>query len=347
MQVFYPDSGSVSEVIPSPNHDERMLATDILLLHYTGMTSTAAAIGRLCDPASRVSSHYVVDEDGKVLQLVPEARRAWHAGQSSWQGESDINSRSIGIEIANPGHSFGYPDFPQAQIVAVIALCRDIVTRHRIRADRVLAHSDVAPQRKLDPGEKFPWAELHRAGVGAWIAPSPISPGAGLGPGDCGPEIANLQAALRDYGYGIAATGVYDELTQAVVMAFQRHFRTDCIDGRADRSTIETLQALLAEEKKSFMKTYRSSVFGNSAKIDYNSVKFYYDELLAYDNTELLRQSVVQAAKSLALAHRELARNVREKKDLKDIIQQTQLLITDVQSAGSAFSALSGLIKLP
>jgi N-acetylmuramoyl-L-alanine amidase len=223
-----------------------MLPTDILLIHYTGMASTAAAIGRLCDPVSKVSSHYVVDEHGKVMQLVPEARRAWHAGQSSWEGESDINSRSIGIEIANPGHSFGYPDFPQAQIAAVIALCHDIVTRHRIRADRVLAHSDVAPQRKLDPGEKFPWGRLHLSGVGAWVTPLPVRPDAGLGPGDCGPEIADLQAALCDYGYGIAATGVYDELTQAVVTAFQRHFRTDCINGRADRSTIETLRALQA-----------------------------------------------------------------------------------------------------
>jgi len=246
MQAFSPDSRSASQVIPSPNYDERVLATDILLLHYTGMTSTAAAIERLCDPAAKVSSHYVVDEYGKVLQLVPEARRAWHAGESSWEGVNDINSRSIGIEIANPGHSFGYPDFPQAQIAAVIALCRDAVTRHRIRADRVLAHSDVAPQRKLDPGEKFPWARLHRAGVGAWVTPSPIGPDAGLGPGNSGPEIADLQAALRDYGYGIEATGVYDELTEAVVTAFQRHFRTDCIDGRADRSTIKTLRALLA-----------------------------------------------------------------------------------------------------
>jgi N-acetylmuramoyl-L-alanine amidase len=246
MHEFAADSALVSQIIRSPNHDERMLPTDILLLHYTGMTSTAAAIGRLCDPASKVSSHYVVDEHGKVLQLVPEARRAWHAGQSSWQGESDINSRSIGIEIANPGHSFGYPDFPQAQIATVIALCRDIVARHRIRADLVLAHSDVAPQRKVDPGEKFPWAELHHAGIGASIAPSPILPGGGLGPGDCGPAVADLQAALRDYGYGIAATGVYDELTQAVVTAFQRHFRTNRIDGRADQSTIETLRALLA-----------------------------------------------------------------------------------------------------
>jgi len=232
--------------MPSPNHDERMLPADILLLHYTGMTSTAAAVERLCDPAAKVSSHYVVDECGTVLQLVPEIHRAWHAGQSSWDGVSDINSHSIGIEIANPGHGFGYPDFPEAQIAAVIALCRDIVTRHRIRADRVLAHSDVAPQRKLDPGEKFPWARLHCCGVGAWVTPLPIGTDAGLGLGDCGPEIANLQSALRDYGYGVEATGVYDELTEAVVTAFQRHFRTDCIDGRADRSTIETLQALLA-----------------------------------------------------------------------------------------------------
>jgi len=120
------------------------------------------------------------------------------------------------------------------------------VTRHCIRADRVLAHSDVAPLRKLDPGEKFPWARLHRAGAGAWVAPSPIGPDAGFGPGDCGPEIAHLQAALHDYGYGIAATGVYDALTAAVVTAFQRHFRADCVDGRADQSTIETLRALLA-----------------------------------------------------------------------------------------------------
>jgi N-acetylmuramoyl-L-alanine amidase len=222
-----------------------MLPADILLLHYTGMTNTAIALDRLCDPAAKVSSHYVVQEDGNVLQLVPEARRAWHAGLSSWDGVSDINSRSIGIEIANPGHSYGYPDFPEFQVAAVIALCGDIVKRRGIRAERVLAHSDVAPQRKLDPGEKFPWARLHRAGVGAWATPSPIQPGVRLVPGDSGPEIAELQAALRRYGYGIEATGVYDDLTEAVVTAFQRHFRTDCIDGRADQSTIETLRALL------------------------------------------------------------------------------------------------------
>jgi N-acetylmuramoyl-L-alanine amidase len=246
MQEFAPDSPIVDEVRPSPNHDERTLPADVLLLHYTGMTSTADAIERLRDPAAKVSSHYVVEENGHVLQLVPEARRAWHAGLSSWEGESDINSRSIGIEIANPGHSYGYPDFPEPQIAAVIALCRDVVARHQIRRDRVLAHSDVAPQRKPDPGEKFPWARLHQAGVGAWVAPTPVRPGGALGAGDSGPAVAEVQAALRRYGYGIETTGVYDEITEAVVTAFQRHFRTDCVDGRADKATIETLQALLA-----------------------------------------------------------------------------------------------------
>ena len=246
MQEFATDSVLVQQVRPSPNHDARALALDILLLHYTGMASTAEAIQRLCDSACKLSSHYVVEEHGRIVQLVPETRRAWHAGQSSWEGVSDINSRSIGIEIGNPGHSFDYPDFPEAQIAAVIALCCDIVARRRICTVRVLAHSDVAPQRKLDPGEKFPWPRLHRAGVGAWVTPSPIGPDAGLGPGDCGPEIVDLQTALRGYGYGIVATGSYDALTEAVVTAFQRHFRTARVDGRADHSTIETLRALLA-----------------------------------------------------------------------------------------------------
>ena len=246
MQEFAADSALVRYVRSSPNRDARALSADILLLHYTGMTSTADAIERLRDPDAKVSSHYVVDEQGDIFQLVPETSRAWHAGLSSWEGEGDINSRSIGIEIANPGHGFGYPDFPEVQIAAVIALCRDIVMRHLVRPDRVLAHSDVAPQRKLDPGEKFPWERLHRAGVGAWIAPSPIRPGAVLTLRDSGPEVADLQAALRDYGYGIEANGVYDDLTEAVVTAFQRHFRTDCVDGRADQSTIDTLRTLLA-----------------------------------------------------------------------------------------------------
>jgi N-acetylmuramoyl-L-alanine amidase len=250
MQEFTPDSSLVRKVIPSPNHEERVLATDILLLHYTGMPSTVEAIERLCDPEAKVSSHYVVNEDGNILQLVPEARRAWHAGVSSWEGVTDINSRSIGVEIGNPGHSYGYPDFPEPQLAAAIALCRDLMERHRFRPDRVLAHSDVAPLRKWDPGEKFPWERLHRAGVGAWIEPAPMTPGMVLALRDIGPEVAQLQAGLRVYGYAIEATGIYDELTAAVVAAFQRHFRPACVDGRADPSTIETLQSLLATSER-------------------------------------------------------------------------------------------------
>jgi N-acetylmuramoyl-L-alanine amidase len=245
MQDFTPDSPLVRQVILSPNHDERALSTDILLLHYTGMTSTAEAIERLCDPAAKVSAHYVVEEDGNIVQLVPEARRAWHAGLSSWEGVTDINSRSIGIEIGNSGHSYGYPDFPEPQITAVIALCRDLIERHHFRADHVLGHSDVAPLRKWDPGEKFPWERLYRAGIGAWVEPAPMTPGMVFALRDIGPEIARLQAGLQVYGYGIEASGIFDELTAAVVAAFQRHFRPACVDGRADLSTIETLRLLL------------------------------------------------------------------------------------------------------
>jgi N-acetylmuramoyl-L-alanine amidase len=247
MNAFPPDSALVHAVRPSPNHDRRAhgLATDILLLHYTGMTSTAAALARLCDPAVKLSSHYVIDEAGEITQLVPEERRAWHAGVSSWEGETDVNSRSIGIEIGNAGHDFGCPDFTDVQIDAVIALCRDILHRRRIRPDQVLGHSDVAPQRKNDPGEKFPWERLHRAGIGAWVTPQPPAAPA-LGSGDRGNAVADLQEALRRYGYGIEPTGMYDEATAMVVKAFQRHFRPDAIDGRADHSTVAALRALLA-----------------------------------------------------------------------------------------------------
>jgi N-acetylmuramoyl-L-alanine amidase len=193
-----------------------------------------------------VSSHYLVFEDGRIFQLVPEALRAYHAGVSSWEGETDNNSRSIGIEIANPGHDFGYPDFPQAQIEAVIALCRDILARRPMRPDRVVAHSDVAPSRKNDPGEKFPWARLHAAGIGHWVEPAPLGEDRGLAKGDRGPAVAELQSSLAAYGYGVAASGQFDDTTRDVVVAFQRHFRPARVDGIADRSTIETLRRLLA-----------------------------------------------------------------------------------------------------
>ena len=247
---FTPDSKLVSDVAPSPNHDERAgaRAPDMILLHYTGMQSALAALARLRDGSGseRVSAHYFVDEDGTIAQLVPEARRAWHAGDAFWDGESDINSRSIGIEIVNPGHEFDYPDFPPHQVDAVIALCRDIVGRRSIRADRVLAHSDVAPARKQDPGEKFPWEKLHKAGVGHWVAPARITDAPRLSVGDRNEIVSLLQAQLARYGYGTSTTGEYDAATRDVVAAFQRHFRPARIDGVADGSTLTTLTDLLA-----------------------------------------------------------------------------------------------------
>ena len=235
----------VKEVIASPNHDARAARIDILLLHYTGMTTEEEALARLVDPEAKVASHYFVYEDGRVVQLVPEARRAWHAGASSWKGATDINSRSIGIEIANPGHEFGYRDFPHPQIEGTIALCRDILARHNIPRERVLAHSDVAPARKNDPGEKFPWAWLAAEGIGLWVEPAPIVEGRVLAKNNRGVEVEDLQIRLARFGYAAEVTRLYDDLTESVVTAFQRHFRPERVDGVADSSTIETLKRLL------------------------------------------------------------------------------------------------------
>jgi N-acetylmuramoyl-L-alanine amidase len=235
------------EDFPSPNHGERASGPiDILLLHYTGMPDGAQALAWLCDPASRVSSHYFVDADGRVLRLVSEERRAWHAGASLWGGESDINSRSIGIEIANAGHPGGLPDYAAAQIDAVIALSHDIVGRHPIPPHRVLGHSDVAPGRKLDPGERFPWRRLADAGIGHFAEPLPILEGPLLKRGHAGAQVEALQGLLALYGYGVGVTGEFDVHTEDVVAAFQRHFRAERVDGAADLSTIGTLQKLLA-----------------------------------------------------------------------------------------------------
>lgn len=249
MSAFPPDARLGVEVTPSPNHGERTVAVPSLsVLHYTGMRDAQAALARLCSPSSEVSAHYVVFEDGRIVQCVPEARRAWHAGASSWAGVTDINSHSIGIEIANPGHDHGYRDFPSPQIDAVTALCRDIGERLSIRPEDVLAHSDIAPARKQDPGEKFPWAALHAAGVGHWVEPAPVTwPGVPLRRGDAGPAVGTLQDALRRYGYGLAADEtLYGEATENVVRAFQRHFRPARVDGVADPSTLSTLRRLLA-----------------------------------------------------------------------------------------------------
>jgi N-acetylmuramoyl-L-alanine amidase len=246
-----PDSPIASKVFPSPNHGERNggRRPDMVLLHYTGMPVETEALQWLCNPVSQVSAHYFVFEDGRVLQLVPEARRAWHAGVSSWGGEADINSSSIGIEIANAGHPGGLPPFGHAQIERLIALVGDVSTRWRIPPDRVLGHSDVAPGRKEDPGERFPWERLHRAGIGHWVAPAPIRDGRFFARGDEGMPVEALQAMLALYGYGVPITGVFDAGTEAVVAAFQRHFRPERVDGVADASTITTLRDLVASRR--------------------------------------------------------------------------------------------------
>lgn len=247
MSGFLPDHDR-AEIRVSPNFGPRREGSrpDMILIHYTGMESSESAESWLCDPVSEVSAHYLVYEDGRIVQMVREADRAWHAGRGSWRGMTDINSCSVGIEVANSGHAFGYPDFPDVQIEAVIALCRGIAARHAILPERVLAHSDTAPGRKIDPGEKFPWARLAAAGVGHWTEPAPIGGGRFLAEGDRGAPAEALQSMLAIYGYGVDISGTFDATTRTVVEAFQRHFRPARVDGVADRSTIETLHRLLS-----------------------------------------------------------------------------------------------------
>jgi N-acetylmuramoyl-L-alanine amidase len=248
MPTLSADSPLVADVRPSCNCEPRKDGLDpsILLLHYTGLRSCAKAIEWLTRPDSKVSCHYVVDEEGVVTQMVAEEMRAWHAGVAYWAGESDINSASIGIEVHNPGHDAGYPPFAEAQMSALEALCRDIVARHGIRRERVLAHSDVAPVRKRDPGEKFDWARLAVGGIGRWVEPAPwVAADRGVGLGSGGPLVAEVQMMLRRYGYGVEPTGDFEPRTEFVVKAFQRHFRPERVDGRLDQSTITTLERLL------------------------------------------------------------------------------------------------------
>ncbi len=242
-----PDSPLVARFLSSPNHGERRGRgrPDCLILHYTGMSTGEAALKALTDSASQVSAHYLVWEDGAIDQLVRESARAWHAGKSRWKDESDLNSASIGVEIVNPGHDGGSPPFPERQIAATIALARDISARWGIAPERVLAHSDVAPARKQDPGEVFPWEALWRAGIGHWTEPAPLAGGALFAHEEEGPAVRALQAMLALYGYGVEITGIYDRQTRQTVGAFQRHFRPARVDGEADASTVSTLKALI------------------------------------------------------------------------------------------------------
>lgn len=216
----------------SPNHGPRAMPQriDMLLLHYTGMPSAQAALERLCDPTAEVSAHYLIEEDGTVWQLVDELRRAWHAGRGYWAGETDINSRSIGIELVNPGHEHGYRPFPEPQVAALETLCRSVLSRHPIPPGRVLGHSDVAPQRKQDPGELFPWQRLAQAGIG-------LFPDFDAADAYSEPALGAVQRDLARIGYEISPSGQLDPATSAVIAAFQRHYRPACCDGALDAQT--------------------------------------------------------------------------------------------------------------
>jgi N-acetylmuramoyl-L-alanine amidase len=217
---------------PSPNHDARPdgARVDILVLHYTGMRTAEEALARLCDTHAKVSAHYTIDRGGAVYAHVAEERRAWHAGVSYWAGERNVNARSIGIELVNPGHEFGYVPFTDDQIASLIDLSREILSRHPIPPERVLGHSDVAPARKQDPGELFPWARLADYGIGVWPGFATASPG----------KPGNIAANLARYGYDPEVP------LERTVTAFQRHFRPSCVDGIADDECAALLRSLLA-----------------------------------------------------------------------------------------------------
>ena len=247
--IMKPDSRIVDALHPSPNIGERRLSARpyLVVLHYTGMNAAEDAISWLANPESDVSCHYVIDEVGRITQMVAEGMRAWHAGASHWAGETDINSVSIGIEIQNPGHDRGYPDFPQEQMQAIAVLCRDIAQRRGIAPEGILAHSDVAPGRKIDPGEKFDWAWLAGQGVGHWVEPAPIDPScAELITSEQTAAIVETQTLLRRYGYDIEVNGELDQRTRTVIKAFQLHFRPKRADGNLDRPTFDTLTRLVA-----------------------------------------------------------------------------------------------------
>jgi N-acetylmuramoyl-L-alanine amidase len=227
---------------PSPNHDDRTSPIDMLILHYTGMQSADAAIERLRDPAAQVSAHYVVDEDGAIMRLVPEHRRAWHAGVSYWRGHSALNTRSIGIEIVNPGHEWGYREFPVLQMAAVCDLSLGILARHAIPPRNVVGHSDVAPDRKQDPGEKFNWADLARNGVGLW--PDGVPDLGTTDPVRDADNLRDVRRALIDIGYDVAPEGRLDPALAQVLRAFQRHWRPEAVTGQADSGTLARLLAV-------------------------------------------------------------------------------------------------------
>jgi N-acetylmuramoyl-L-alanine amidase len=229
---------------PSPNFDVRTGPPTMVVIHYTGMQTGEAALARLRDPVAKVSSHYMIEEDGRIFRLVPEARRAHHAGVSFWKGERDVNSRSVGIELVNPGDEFGYRPFPDAQIAALLTLLPAIRSRWSIPNGNIVGHSDVAPERKIDPDYLFPWKRLAERGHGLWAEP-PCGPGEPIGEGERGAAVFALQAGLTRLGYDCAPSGTFDARTTLIVATFQRHWRPEQVDGVADGETRARLIALL------------------------------------------------------------------------------------------------------
>ena len=250
------------EQTPSPNFNARKAGIDMLILHYTGMESGQAALERMQDAGAEVSAHYMVWEDGRINQLVDEVCRAWHAGVGNWQGDTDLNSCSIGIEIVNGGHNVpladgSLPPYPGVQIEAVVHLCKDIVARHDIPPARVIGHSDIAPMRKEDPGEHFPWDQLGRHGIGLWPdAPEGERPldmiGRGLGRDDRGGAVSRLQEMLGQIGYGLEENGAYGPQTEAAVRAFQRHWVPARLTGQADLETLRRMMAVIADVEQAY-----------------------------------------------------------------------------------------------
>jgi N-acetylmuramoyl-L-alanine amidase len=222
----------------SPSHEPRSCDVGLLVLHYTGMETAQRAVDWLCNPISKVSCHYLVDVDGSIVQMVDEDRRAWHAGTSSWHGQIDINSASIGIEIQNLGHTGGLPPFPKVQMERVAALCLDIMLRFELSPHHVVAHSDVAPGRKIDPGENFDWDFLAERGVGQMV----------FGQNNLGvvETFSESQRKLQNIGYGLETTGQPDNRTRIVVEALQRRYRRGKVDGKLDEQTLDILKRLKA-----------------------------------------------------------------------------------------------------
>lgn len=242
------------EHVASPNFNERKHPLDMLVLHYTGMATGEDALERMRDPKAEVSAHYMVWEDGRITQFVEEDKRAWHAGVASWQGQQDLNSRSIGIEIVNGGHDFRAPDgslppYPRPQIHAVLDLVHDILGRHTIPATRILGHSDIAPLRKQDPGEHFPWERLARAGISLWPDFDGTTKeviGKGLERGASGSSVWRLQTMLSEIGYGFDVTDIYGETCENVVTAFQRRWLPEQVTGQADLTTLRRIGVIHA-----------------------------------------------------------------------------------------------------